>query len=214
MPGGFVGDAGAGPWAAGGGIATVCVVFFDARSRGAGVPKRALFNARTANTGAGVSGWSRIVVSSEGRQLPGLIDIPKVAIVGTHLDLARLARLNCAAAPTRSLLALVTRVRQLLELGRRVREDADFMIACLQKKNEGGEVVGVVLWRDRWVVMEADWIEGLVYSVSQTRPNLAARLLARHSQAILRQSWLVGRGAEGGLVGAPSPSDLPIVPSA
>jgi hypothetical protein len=45
----------------------------------------------------------------------------------------------------------------------------------------------VVLWRDRWVVivvMGANWIEELVYSISRTRPNLAARLLARHSQAV------------------------------
>jgi hypothetical protein len=89
------------------------------------------------------------------------------------------------------------------------------------QKIEGGEVVGVVWWRDRWVVMVvmvvmvADWIEELVYSISQTRPNLAARLLARHSQAIPCQSWLVGTGAKGGgVVGAPLPSDLPIVPSA
>lgn len=96
---------------------------------------------------------------------------------------------SCAVELRRSaheiISALVTRVGQPLEFAVEVRENADFATARLQKI-EGGEV-GVVVVASGDGEMCGDGgglIEELVYSLSQTRPNLAARLLARHFQAI------------------------------
>jgi len=58
MPGGFVGDTSPRKGAAFGAVAGCEALAFAGRSRGAGVPNKAVLRARTANMGAGVSGCS------------------------------------------------------------------------------------------------------------------------------------------------------------